>query len=231
MSDDKNNVIQFPGRRNEDGKSTETAAAVPPAPRQPAKAKKRGKASKNTMAGAAIAVMLASGAVNRYAFDHSNSAELASRAPASVERLNYTRDAKWEKEVAEKLASPSVREIASTRIGRDATPHERLRWGALEEKYTINYEPENQSIQNIELQDKSSDPSYIRDRVQFLKEYGRLFQSDFKAAKLKSVESTDEKTVESYSIFDKNDKVKSEAHFELDRHKRLLSLKVQPVQI
>lgn len=236
MSDDKNNVIQFPGRRKEDSKA-ETAVPAPQAQAEaapPAAKAKRKRASKKNLAGTVLAIMLATGAVNRFAFDNgaqnltlnSNS----KRGLASVaDSLN--RDARWERSVAEKLASATVREIASTRIGRPATMEEKLRWGTLEEKYTINYKPESQRINSILLQDEGSTPSYILDRVKFLKEYGSLFENDFKSAKLKSVESTEQKTVESYTIFDKSDKAKGEARFELDRHKRLISLKVEPVQI
>jgi hypothetical protein len=233
MSDDKNNVIQFPGRKKEEVKPevsnpVENAAAV----EQP-QAKKARKRSKKTLAGTVLAIVLATGAVNRYAFDNSSNASSSSsgRGLASAESISWVRDAQWEREIAEKLASASVREVASTRIGRSATMEEKLRWGTLEEKYTINYTTEDQRIQNIFLQDKASEPSYVLDRAKFLKEYGTLFNTDFKAAKLKSVESTDEKTVEAYTIFDKQNKAQGEARFELDRHKRLLSLKVEPVQI
>lgn len=234
--DNSNNVIQFPGRKKEDSKPEATMPAnQPAAPASPApKAKKRGKASKKTMAGTVLAIILATGAVNRYAFDNSvnsTSGSSMGRGLASAEKLTWTRDAQWEREIAEKLASPQVREVASTRIGRSATMEEKLRWGTLEEKYTINYKTENHGIQAISLQDESTDPSYILDRAKFLKEYGLLFDAEFKAAKLKSVESTDEKTVESYTIFDRQDRAKGEARFELDRHKRLISLKVEPVQI
>ena len=109
-----------------------------------------------------------------------------------------------------------------------------MRWGTLEdlgEKYTITYQPENHRIHSILLQDRADDPSYILDRAKFLKEYGSLFESDFASAKLKSVESTNEKTVEAYTLFDKQKRATGEAHFELDRHMRLISLKVEPVQI
>jgi hypothetical protein len=236
MSDDKtNNVLQFPGRKKEEAPAhTATSEASKPAQSAAAPKAKAKRKSKKTLAGTVIAIILATGAVNRFAFNNSENLDLSSngagRGLASANH-SWVRDAKWEREIAEKLASPNLREIASTRIGRSATMEEKLRWGTLEEKYTINYKAENQRIQTIFLQDETSDPSYILDRVKFLKEYGSLFEDDFKGAKLKSVESTGEKTVESYTIFDKSDRAKGEARFELDKHKRLISLKVEPVQI
>ena len=86
-------------------------------------------------------------------------------------------------------------------------------------------------IHSILLQDEAASPSYILDRAKFLKEYGPLFESQFDSAKLKSVESNNEKTVEAYTLYDKEKKATGEARFELDRHKRLISLKVEPSQI
>ncbi len=248
MSQDNsnNNVIQFPGRKKEADVKPEASqtivapeAAVADQPKALPKRK-----SKKTLAGTVLAVILATGAVNRYVFDGrtqsmdftSFNAESISnpnvqRAIASIEKFSYSRDAQWEKQVAERLAASTVRDIASTHIGRSATMEEKLRWGTLEEKYTITYKPENHRIHSILLQDEAADPSYILDRVKFLKEYGPLFESEFESAKLKSVESNNEKIVEAYTIFDKQNRPTGEARFELDRFKRLLSLKVEPVQI
>ncbi len=239
MSQDQNpnNVIQFPGRRKESPdkpvapQSSKTAAKEDARPRK--------KQSKKTLLGSALAVILATGAVNRFVFETpvhsmeftSQVSESAGRGIASVDRRVWHRDAQWEKELAEKLASPKVRVIASESIGRQATMAEKLRWGILEEKYTIVYRTESPGIQSIFLQDTSSEPSYIRDREKFLREFGSLFEVNFAAARLKSVETNPEKTVESYTLYDENERPASEARFELDRFKRLISLKVEPVQI
>src|SRR5262245_39306656 len=122
MSDDNknSNVIQFPGRKKEAEPKAEIPAqtpsadaAAPQAPAAPKRAAKRkaAKASKKTLAGTVLAVILATGAVNRYVFD--NQAHLRSttftsydgvaasnpnvkRGLASVEKT-WTRDAQWEK--------------------------------------------------------------------------------------------------------------------------------------
>ncbi len=255
MSDEQkpNNVIQFPGRKRETETSKEVTAGSPipstpdkiavgkpAAPAAAAPARKK-KTSKKTMAGTVLAIILATGAVNNFVFESrvqsidfisdSRAGTEAGRGIASVEQLPWARDAKWEKETAEKLASPGLRTIASHNIGRPATLEENLRWGTLEEsKYTITYKPDTRQIHSILLQGETGDPSYVLDRAKFLQEYGSLFDSHFQSAALKSVETVNEKTVESYTLFDKNKQATGEARFELDRHKRLLSLKVESTQ-
>lgn len=233
----QDNVIQFPGRKKE-AEVTQDKPAAPKAQSNPKPAKSP--KDKKTMAAGVLAVLLMTVAVNRYTFDSANveKADMASfttnssgRAIASVDRASWNRDAAWEKQLAEKLASPQIRQTASLSIGRPATKEEKLRWGILEEKYTINYSPDDHKINSILLQDAISSPAYILDRSKFLNEYGHLFEDSFTTSKLKSVEKSDDKTVESYTLFDKENRPKGEARFELDRHKRLISLKVEPVQI
>lgn len=239
MSDNSNNVIQFPGRKKEADapNATPTAATPAPGPAPKPKKVKKAKASRKTLAGTVLAVILATGAVNRYVYSTSEesldftSSSSMQRSLASVEKFSWSRDSAWEKKLAEKLASPQVRSIASTQIGRSATMEERLLWGTLEEKYTVGYKAEDHRIESLLLQDQSSNPAYVLDRQKFLKEFGPLFESNFSSAKLKSVESSTDKTVEAYTLFDKQERVTGEARFELDRHKRLLSLKVEPSQI
>lgn len=241
MSDDNkapdnvvNNVLQFPTRKKE----TETVPpavdkAVPAASKNKKPAKK---GSKKAMAATVLAIGLLTVAVNKHTFEtaQTQNMDLASNAAggrhiASVQSVS--RNAQWEMKLAESLASAQVREVASTGIGRSATIEEKLRWGILEEKYTITYSANEHEINSILLQDPVSNPAYILDRPKFLNEYGQLFENSFNTAKLKSVEKSEDKTVESYTLFDKENKAKGEARFELDRHKRLISLKVEPIQI
>ena len=224
-----NNVLQFPVRKKDSEAPEAGKAQVPAKAKKPAK-----KGSKKAMAATVLAIGLLTVAVNKKTFESSTGhTDLASssggRAIASVQAIS--RNAQWEKDLAEKLASAQVREVASTGIGRPATIEEKLRWGILEEKYTITYSSTEHEIHSILLQDPVSKPAYILDRNEFLSEYGPLFESQFKTAKLKSVEKSDDKTVESYTLFDQENKAKGEARFELDRHKRLISLKVEPVKI
>jgi len=232
-----NNVIQFPSRKKEAEAAPD--ATAPSSPEAKAKKAAKPKASKKTVAGTVLAIILMTVAVNKYTFETApGMADMASlnghstgRQIASVERFSWNRDAQWEMKLANELASKEGRSIASTSIGRAATAEEKLRWGILEEKYTIVYSESDHKINTILLQDPVVNPSYILDRSKFLHEYGQLFEGSFDTAKLKSVEKSEDKTVESYTIFDKENNAKGEARFELDRHKRLISLRVEPVQI
>ncbi len=194
-----NNILQFPVRKKD--------AELPP----PTAPKDDKKSSKETLAATVLAVALLTMAVNRNTFETSriDSANLSSqtvggRAIASVQSVS--RNAAWEKELSEKLASAQIREVASAGIGRPATLEEKLRWGVLEEKYTIKFSEQEHKIDSILLQDPVSKPAYILDRSGFLSEYGYLFETTFAAAKLKSVEKLDDKIVEAYTLFDKDNR-------------------------
>lgn len=231
MKDSKNqapdNVIQFPGRREK--------IVAKPMPNTPPPPQPKPAASRKNLAGGVLAAMLLSVAVNHAAFRSSESKDLASnstgRGLASV-GPTYKRNADWERNLAQKLASPHARDVASATVGRSATVEERLRWGTLEEKYTITFRPDVREITSILLQNESgSTPSYVLNRDKFLNEYGSLLSDGFASAKLKSTQTVNERIIEAYTLYDKNAQPKGEAHFELDRHKRLLSLKVERAQI
>lgn len=238
MSDNQapNNVIQFPGNKK---KETEVSPSAGQAPSNAAVHTAKKPAAKNRKAkavtvGSVLAIMLMTGAVNRYAFNsHVHSLDSSSniRSIASVGRMEWKRDAAWERNLAESLASAQVREPASTSLGHAATVEERLRFGALEEKYTIVYKPDVHNIETITLQDTNTNPAYVLDRKKFLHDYGTLLQGDYASATLKSVQVDHDRTVESYTLFDKDQRPKAEAQFELDVHKRLLSLKVDSSKI
>lgn len=244
MSDQNNapnNVIQFPGRRKEEEKPKEQAQPTPAGSQKPAPAAKAAvaKRRKTKVAGSVLAIALATIAVNKYTFEHrvetldasSISSTDVSRTIASVEQVSWQRDAAWEKQLAESLASARVRQVASATIGHAPTAEEKLRWQTLGENYTYVFRQDVHSIAEIEFQDSTSNPAYVLDRKSFLKDYGQLLDKSFASAELKSVEVSHDKTVESYTLFDKDKHAKSEARFELDNHKRLLSLKVEPTQI
>jgi hypothetical protein len=232
----QNNVIQFPGRkRNDEVPSQPQASTPPPAPRAH---RPRSRKPKATLAGAVLAIIFATAAVNHYAFTSARIQTLDAssysgqgRAIASVDTNSWHRDAQWEKQVTESLASPRARVLASAHIGRAATLEEKLRFGILDDlKYTI-YKPDAERIESITLQGGGSEPTYIPDRALFLEEYGSLLSKAFASAELKSVETGEDKTIEEYTLFDKDKRPKGEVYFELDRHKRLLSLKVEPIQL
>lgn len=237
MEDNKapSNVLQFPTwKRKESEAGGQKPQGTPSSPEPKAKKKR---SSKKNVAGTVLAIILATGAVNRFAFQSSaQSADMAShagsngRAIASVGTGSYERDAEWEKNLAEKLASPQTRNIASVHVGRTATAEEKLRWGTLEEKYTITYKADRREIDTILLQGEGqSSPAYILNRDKFIKDYGTLLESEYASSKLKSVETVNDKTIESFTLFNKEQQAKSEVRFELDRHQRLLSLKVESI--
>jgi hypothetical protein len=154
-------------------------------------------------------------------------ARVALRSPASADSAKSDSTASSDSALAESLASAKTRNVASiNHIGRGATLEEKLRWGLLEEKYTM-YKPDTRQIQSISLQDPEAEPAYLLDRNKFLKEYGSLLEESFNSAQLNSVQVNETKTIESYTLFDKDKRPKAEAQFELDRHKRLLSINVK----
>ncbi|MBX3022057.1 MAG: hypothetical protein KF799_10305 [Bdellovibrionales bacterium] len=238
-----NNVIQFPGLKRKESESVADHSTVPPVPtaKAAAAAKPKKRSSKKNLAGTVLAIILATGAVNRYAFQNSeatSSATMASNATvgrglASVNlHSSQQRDSAWEKELAESLASPVKRAVAAIQVGRPATIEEKLRWGTLEEKYTITFRQGAHEIDSILLQNAgSSAPSYILNRNKFLNDYGGLMAHGYTGAKLKSIQTVNDKTIEAYALYGQDEKPKAEARFELDQHKRLLSLKVEPTQL
>jgi hypothetical protein len=243
MSQD-NNVIQFPGKKREAGEGHEPKPRVtdpstpPPVPAAPTP---KSKTQKATVAGSVLAIAMAVGAFNHMTFDSaakmqsleasSYSGNARTIASVSNDGMPLQRDAGWEKDLAESLASANTRAVASTHLGRPASLEERLRYGTLDDtKYTI-LKADNASIQSITLQGEGVEPNYVTDRAKFLREYGPLLKNSFASARLKSVEVGTDKTIEQYTLFDKDQRPTGEAHFELDRFKRLRSLTVEPVQI
>lgn len=229
------NILQFPGKRK-DSENVESPPASTVVNSRTAEGKRASKSNK-TLSAAIIAVVLLTVAFNRLSFSSgSNSMEVAShnsegRAIASVERLSWERDSKWEKQLAEQLASSRVRVPSAFGIGRAATAEEKLRWGLLEEKYAIAYNEGRLQIRSILLQDLKGEPATVADRAQFLNEYGLLFEASYSSAKLKAVEASAQNTVESYTVFGRDNQPKGEVRIELDQQNRLISLKVEPVKI
>ncbi len=226
-NENQSNVIQFPGKKRED-EPTQPKATVAHKEKSPRKPKKQ----KATLAGAVLAVILATATVNHYAFEIAPTQGPTSRSIASVGSSAAQRDAQWEMALSEKLASAEVRGVASLQVGHAPTLEEKLRLGTLDDvKYTF-LKPESGKINSIVLQGLGSEPDYIGDRGKFLKEYGSLLSDQFASAQLKAVEMSSDRSIEEYTLYDKDQRPMGEAHFELDKHKRLLSLKVvEPINI
>jgi len=225
------NVLRFPGRKgSQPGEGRPTTESI-------AKASTPVTGRRNAQM-ALVAIALMAVAVNRFAFDRAEqSVSLSSSSPggralASVENLRANRDSKWEMAMSERLASERSRSPASMGIGRHPTKEEELRYGILEQKYTIQFHPTLGSIQTITLQGDSVDPSYLRNRPEFLENFGNLLDRSYESAKLKSVERLqDNRTVEAYTLFNADKKAVVETQFEFDRFERLLSIKVLPIAI
>lgn len=248
MSDDSkpNNVLQFPKaqppggeRRDGDRRNDRRVTGKSKLPLS------LGSKAMLNYIGTFIAILFATGAINRYAFQSGNvganeaayhvkgirslaSAFDSGKSP-SRSVTHWSRNARWEMQLAESLASARVRSIASIQVGQRASLEDKLRWG-LFEQYTFQL-GDAKRIKSILLQDKESNPTYILDRKKFLSEYGALLSREFGSARLKSVDVQQDRIVEAYILFDKSNNPTAEAEFELDRFKRLLSLNIKQDQI
>ncbi len=218
-------VIHFPRRTN-------ASAPVPKSELKTPAGESAAGYRNLAVGGAVLAILLATGAANRSTFNHNQGLvenRNGGRGLASASSpLIINRDAKWEKQLAERLVQKSGRQIASSQIGRVASLEDRLRWGPLEEKYTI-YKEDAKRISAIFLQDPETSPAYILNRGKFLQQFGSLLTKDFDSAQLKAIETgPNNQVIEAYTIFDKQKQPCAVAHFELDQYSRLLSLNVKP---
>jgi hypothetical protein len=234
MSD---NVIQFPGK-GKPASETKAEGVKPAVPSQPSKAPQKPRKTTGPKSGKKSGLAIATIAMLCFAVNYvtleNNSTEQvslssSSRGLASVGG-SMQRDAAWEKDMSERLAKSTTRDIASIQ-GRSASIEEKLRWGTLEEKYTITFRQEAREIASVTLQGDYSSPSYVLNREEFLSDYGSLLKSGYATARLKSVETVADRTIESYTLFDKQEQPQGEVRFELDRHKRLLSLRVESQEL
>lgn len=191
--------------------------------------------------GALAAILLATAAVNRFAFAPNFETTLASTGgPGTTTRTiasagarsgpSWLRDAAWEKQLAESLAQSRGRSIASLSHGLNASPEARLRGGPLMEKYTIAKLDPYKTISSITLQDSETDPVYLLNRAAFLQEFGSLLQPSFGSVRLNSVEETGgDRMVEAYEILNQSKVPVAVVRIELDRHQRFYSLVVKPI--
>ena len=228
MSDDQAaKVLQFPGKTKENPAPAATApdhawpeakAMAMPIPRSTAK-------KTNVGVGLALlAVIMASVAVNRFAYRAPTAAE-GSRQIASA-NLEIDRDAAWEKLLAERLAKPgSV--VTAAHVGRSATLVEQLRFATLEDKYAIAFRPDGRSIAAIGP--AATNGGIVIERAEFLRKYGQLFDTAFVTADLKSSDRDGDKVTESYELRDGQGHATVRAFFEVDAQNQLIS--VRAVQI
>lgn len=231
---EQSNIIPFPKQQSP------SLNPPPPSNSSPKKKSNRKKlkfnASLATTVCSLIAIALATGVSNTSFFQkHEGWVELSSLSPddrsiASVEpSANETRNAAWEKSVAESLASTDVRDLASVSIGHEASEDEQVRFGVLERKYTILRDLQRNEVESITLQGSGSEPSMVLDRAGFLGQYGHWISDKYGFSKLKSTGMKQDHRVEEFTLFDTHHKAFATAQFELDNYQRLLSFHLQPL--
>lgn len=141
---------------------------------------------------------------------------------------DFTRDAKWEHQLARQLAekSPS-RGIAG--IAKTPQLRDELTAVFLHNKYRVEFS--NGKIKNIELAELSDsfEPQYV-DSGKFIKTYGELFPFSTGDVFEKLTEKENSNTREKYLFMDENKQKKGEIHFELDQYGRLLSVKIPEIK-
>lgn len=218
------NVIQFPKSQTP---SPAPNRDVKPVPGPKAKPKQAKNSSLLFTAGSLFAIALATGVTN--AAFLMNPSVVEERGLASAADTFDSRDAAWEKSVAESLASVEVREPASAAIGHKPNLDASVRYGALERKYTILRDLKRDEVESIVLQDKVSEPTLIKDRAEFLATYGKWVSGKYSFAELKSSEVNQGGRVESFALFDSKRRAYALVRFEMDSFQGLLALRLQPL--
>ena len=229
------NVIQFPKKQGTPKSKVKTprskdAPDVLPVGTQ----NQKWSLEKVKLGGSVLAFVLISFAVNQKAFEGKvtqfNTTEMSSvsgsRAIASVGPQRLLRDDKWERNVAEGLASANVRGPATFNVGRAATSEEKIRFGLLGGVYTLQFSEDGHLLRGIQKQDMESEPKYLK-TSEFFADFGHLIDPRFKEAQLMGIPSRDsEKIYQTYQIIDLDNRPVSEAKIELDLHGRLLNFSV-----
>lgn len=232
---EQSNVIQFPKPQTAPASGSQTPPTQPgkkPAPKKKAKFN----ASLATTVCSMMAIALATGVSNTSFFKkHEGWIEVASmsadnRGIASVEPSELdSRNAAWEKSIAESLASTDVRDLASVALGHEASEDEKVRFGVLERKYTILRDLKRNEVESITLQGSGSEPSMVLNRSAFLGQYGHWISEKYGFSELKSAETKQDHRVEEFTLFDSQHKAYATARFELDHYQRLLSFHLEPL--
>lgn len=157
-------------------------------------------------------------------------APLTHRLPASVvseEGISQVNLA-WEKSLIHSLSQEQTREIAS--LGRHPTPEEEFRFGFLEGKYHILFE--SGKIQKVHFLDSANSidqPKYINNRESFLLKHRSLLPVIYDNVQRQNQTEQDGTRLETYVLMGHKEQPVGEVNFELDRHGRMLSMKVQKI--
>lgn len=149
-----------------------------------------------------------------------------SRGIASIEEAAPLRDPAWEKSIADSLSSVELRDLASIAVGHEATLDEKVRYGVLERKYTILRDLKRNEVESVILQGAGTEPTMLRNRADFLGQFGKWMSDKYASAQLDSAQAviTKDRRIEYFTVYDASHKAYAKAKFELDNFQRLLSL-------
>lgn len=138
-----------------------------------------------------------------------------SRGIASVNDSTY-RNTEWEHKLAKKLSKIQFRNIAT--IGSNPSVEDKLRYGDLAMKYVMNFD----DGQLIDIKfTANSNPKFVNDREQFLKENRGVLPGFDNMTKMQSTSNL----VETYVLKSGNE-FSAKVVFGLDRYGRFINLKV-----
>ena len=149
--------------------------------------------------------------------------EASSRNPASqIFAQIRSGSLNIERQFAVKLAQVKARGIAS--IGRPADALENLRFGVLEGKYSLKMEGDKiADINFIDNPESEGNPATIKDRFEFLKQYGTLIDAISKPSRV-GVDVRGTKVIETYRVKTNSPETDVVVSFVLDDLDRLIAL-------
>jgi hypothetical protein len=136
------------------------------------------------------------------------------------------RNVQWEHNLARQLAAkPMKRGLAS--IGQAAGDQDRLVAGLLHNKYLVKFK--EGKISNIEFPEGNTEidsPSYVSS-TEILTRHSHLLPVRYAKFKRSSKEVHKDRIVDTYDLFAENAKKSGQVRFELDKHGRMISMKVE----
>ena len=116
-------------------------------------------------------------------------------------------------------------------FGNQPTRFEEFKHGYLQSNYSIrSYQGKVLEVEFTKSADNSTQPTYLSNRPQFLKQNRDLFPASFSSAISLNREVVDKKVHETYALLNESQTKVGQIFFELDIHGRLLGLKVSSYQ-
>lgn len=218
---EKNNIIQFPLERR---------WAKIDLMRRFASRERRELEKKQVALSISLVSVLVIVAVANSNFLNSKKPSLdSSRSIASVDSQTslHSRNIEWEGRLIDQLEKMNFRGTAS--LSQKPSQKDKLQFGVLEGKYFLGYNSGKLNEIRFSPSQQGSDPKYINNRLQFIKDYKDLLALQFdeiekKAMKIK-VDEKSEPYEEHYKLLNENASV-AEVAFRLDKYGRFLGMKV-----